>query len=97
MANNKQSGKGSVSNKKKQDTCVYKLLEDNKIVYYGTTNNPEKRENEHRNSGKEFDCLKKVSRSMPSESAKKRESGKLESYRHNHKGKNPKYNEKKNG
>lgn len=102
MVNTKKSGnkKSSTSKKetaKKQDTAVYTLRDKNEIVYIGTSNNIEKREKEHQDLGKEFTSIRKESRKMTPESAKKREEEKLENYRKNHKSKNPKYNKDKDG
>lgn len=83
--------------KNKLDTCVYKLRDKNTTVYYGTTNNLGRREKEHKDSGKKFTDIEKVSRNMTLKSAKKREAKKLESHRKNHNGKNPKYNKDNDG
>lgn len=82
---------------KKRDTVTYDLKQGNKVVYRGMTNNPEKRAQEHRDEGKDFDCLVPTSRKMTPEGAKKRESESLEKYRRGHGGKNPKYNKDDDG
>lgn len=102
MANLKKSGsrqpaKSTTTVSKKQDTCVYSLLDNKKKVYIGTTNDLDRREKEHRDCGKEFTSVKKESRNMTPESAKEREFEKLETYRKNHNGKNPKYNKDNDG
>jgi predicted GIY-YIG superfamily endonuclease len=40
--------------KKPHDTATYELKKGNRVVYVGTTNDPERREQEHRKSGKQF-------------------------------------------
>lgn len=39
---------------KKQDTVTYELKKGNEVLYVGTTNDPERREQEHVDSGKEW-------------------------------------------
>ncbi len=82
---------------KKRDTVTYELKDGKKVVYRGTTNNPEKREAEHKSSGKHFSKMTVTSRKMTADGAKKKESKSLETYRKSHKGKNPKYNKDSDG
>ena len=82
---------------KPRNSIVYKLLKGNKIEYFGTTNNLERREKKHKSDGKQFDSIKPVSRLMTEEGAKKREKELLAKYRKTHKGKNPKYNKDSDG
>ena len=81
---------------KKQDTITYELKQGNKVVYIGTTNNPKRREQEHREDGKQFDRMNVTSRRMTEEGAKKKETERIETYRKNQ-GKNPKYNKDSDG
>ena len=81
---------------KKQDTITYELKQGNKVVYVGTTNNPKRREQEHREDGKQFDRMNVTSRRMTEEGAKKKETERIETYRKNQ-GKNPKYNKDSDG
>ena len=37
-----------------RDTVTYELKQGNKVVYVGTTNNPDRRQQEHDKSGKNF-------------------------------------------
>ena len=67
------------------------------MVYRGTTNNPERREQEHRDEGKRFGYLNVTSRRMTEDGAKKKEDGNLAMYRKNHGGRNPKYNKDSDG
>ena len=77
---------------KKRDTITYDLKKGRTVVYKGTTNDPERREAEHRESGKKFDRLVPTSRSMTEDGALKKEQKQLEQYQRSHGGENPKYN-----
>ena len=79
-----------------RDTVTYELKDGNRVVYVGTTNDPERREAEHKNNGKEFTNMTITSVKMSDDSAKKRESERLATYRRNQ-GKNPKYNKDSDG
>ena len=68
----------------------------NKVLYVGTTNEPERREQEHREAGKKFSHMNITSRRMTEDGAKKKEKERLETYRKNQ-GKNPKYNKDSDG
>ncbi len=81
---------------KKQDTVTYELKNGNEVLYVGTTNDPERREQEHKNSGKKFGHMNITSRRMTEEGAMKKEENRLETYRKNS-GKNPKYNKDSDG
>ncbi len=81
---------------KKQDTVTYELKDGNKVVYVGTTNDPERREQEHRDGGKRFGHMNVTSRRMTEDGATKKEADKLATYRKNQ-GKNPKYNKDSDG
>ena len=82
---------------KKRDTMTYDLKKGRKVVYRGTTNDPERREREHRNDGYDFDRLVPTSVRMTPQSAKNREADNLERYRRSHRGHNPKYNQDDDG
>lgn len=81
----------------KRDTYNYNLKTGNKVVYKGTTNDPERREEEHKELGKKFDSMEIIGRAKTANNAQDEEASQLEIYRKNHKGKNPKYNKKDNG
>ncbi|CAK3496129.1 GIY-YIG domain-containing protein [Vibrio crassostreae] len=81
----------------KRDTITYELKEGNKVVYVGTTNDPERRMQEHQDAGKKFTKMNVTSRKMTEAGALKKEAARLETYRKNHSAKNPKYNKTKNG
>jgi predicted GIY-YIG superfamily endonuclease len=81
---------------KKHDTVTYELKDGNKVVYVGTTNDPERREQEHKDAGKKFGHMNITSRRMTDEGAKKKEAERLKTYRKNQ-GDNPKYNKDTDG
>lgn len=81
----------------KRDTYNYNLKQGNKVVYKGTTNDPERRKDEHRDSGKKFDSMEIDGRAKTSKNAQKEEARQLEVYRKNHRGNNPKYNKSDQG
>jgi len=86
-----------VAKKSRRTTVTYDLTRKRKIVYRGTTKDPKRREEEHREEGKHFDKLKVTSRKLTPESAKEKEEQNLENFRRTHKGKNPSYNDDLDG
>lgn len=82
---------------KKRDTVTYDLKDGIKIVYRGTTDDPERRSEEHKEDGKKFTKLTVTSRKMTEDGAKQKETEALERYRKSHGGKNPKYNKDSDG
>ncbi|WNY28337.1 hypothetical protein MmiEs2_05220 [Methanimicrococcus stummii] len=82
--------------KKVQNCKKYELRDGNKVVYRGITNDLNRRKQEHQQD-KKFTSMAQVGRACSEESARKWEQKSLETYRKNHSGKNPKYNQKKNG
>ena len=82
---------------KKRDTVTYDLKDGGKIVYRGTTDDPERRSEEHKEDGKKFTKLTVTSRKMSEDGAKQKETETLERYRKSHGGKNPKYNKDSDG
>ena len=83
--------------KKTRDTVTYDLKRGPEVVYQGTTNDPDRREREHRAQGKDFDHLRVTSRRMTSEGAKAKEAENLARYRRGHRGRNPQYNDDADG
>ena len=81
---------------KKRDTVTYELKQGNKVLYVGTTNDPDRREQEHLSAGKEFGHMNITSRRMTSDGAKKKEEDRLQAFRKNQ-GRNPKYNKDSDG
>ena len=82
---------------KKRDTVTYDLKKGHEVVYRGTTNDPDRREREHRDAGFDFDRLVPTSVRMTPQGARSREANNLERYRRNHKGRNPRYNKDDDG
>ena len=72
----------------------YELKQNRRVVYRGITEDPDRRATEHKQQGKRFTRMIIVGPAVSKESAEKWEEESLESYRRNHCGKNPKYNEK---
>ncbi len=83
--------------KKPMDTVTYDLKKGNKVVYRGTTNDPDRRVQEHADAGKKFDKVEITSRRMTEAGAKQKEAEALDRYRKGHGGKNPKYNKDSDG
>ena len=83
--------------KKPRDTVTYDLKRGRKVVYKGTTNNPERREEQHRREGRHFDRLRVTSRQMSEDGAKAKEEEGLTQYRSTHRGRNPLYNDDDDG
>ncbi len=71
----------------------YELRDHGKIVYFGITDDPERREEEHKDEGKRFTTMNVVGPAVIKNSAEKWEEDRLEGYRENHGGRNPRYNE----
>lgn len=80
-----------------RNTQTYDLKNNGKIVYRGTTNDPKRRREEHKDAGKQFTEMLLTSRKMTNEGAKKKEEQALKTYRNRNKGKNPKYNKDNDG
>jgi len=77
-------------------TYTYKLTKNGKAVYIGTTKNPFRRNNEHSQSGKDYDEMQVTSGRISKSEAERRETRNLRSYR-KATGKKPKYNKTSNG
>lgn len=81
-----------------RDTRKYKLVDKNgKSLYYGITNDLERREAEHRNDGKKFDQMIQVGRATTREAALNWETAAIQDYKDNHRGRLPKYNQNDTG
>lgn len=79
-----------------RQTERYKLYKGNKVVYVGITDRPEDRENEHQKD-MNFDTMKKEGPLVSRETAEKWEEHTIKSYKGNHGGKRPKYNNNDSG
>ena len=91
-----QGGKSSSSSS--QRTTLGYILRGRygRINYVGVTNNPERRANEHKQAGKQG-ILKVETGPMLPTSAKRWEARRLETYRRNHSGRNPRHNRTRSG
>jgi len=54
---------------KKRDMVVYELYDNRKKVYIGITDDPTRREQEHKDEGKNFKSMKVVTPKLKNESA----------------------------
>jgi len=76
----------------RRDYYRYELREGRRVVYVGITNDPERREQEHRSEGKVFTSMHVIRPAVTETGAREWEQQRLETYRTNHGGKDPKYN-----
>ena len=81
----------------KKDTYKYELHDGHRTVYVGTTNDPERREAEHRADGKEFTKMTIIGGPSTSEGAGKWEEERIDTYKRNLGGDRPKYNQNDSG
>lgn len=79
----------------KRDYNRYVLKSGKKTVYVGITNDFERREKEHKETGNDFSSIVKVGPKVTKKSAEQWEEDKLDTYSKNHNGKGPKYNKTK--
>ena len=80
----------------KRNTYKYVLKDGNKIIYIGITDNPQRRESEHRRN-KDFQKMEVIGRKVTRDSADQWESERIDKYRRNHKNQIPPLNKTKNG
>ena len=78
-------------NRTPRDTFNYALKQYRKIVYHGVTNDPDRREREHSNSGKRFTHMN-VSPARSRDRAFNDERTAIETYQNGHGGRKPRYN-----
>jgi len=76
-----------------RDTYRYELRDRGKLVYVGITDDPERRAQEHKDDRKRFTSVKVVGPAVTERSAEQWEEQRLQTYRENHGGRNPRYNE----
>ncbi len=74
-----------------RDTYKYELRDQNRVVYIGITNDPDRRE-EDRAEGKRFSRMWLIGNRTTQMAAERWEKERLASYRRSHGGKNPRYN-----
>lgn len=80
-----------------RDYFNYELKDGHKVVYRGQTNDLYRRTLEHARDGKIFTHIKKVGNAKTLAGSIKAERKALATYRKNHKGQNPKYNQTNHG
>lgn len=80
-----------------RDTYKYELRDGNRVVYIGITNDLDRRENEHRNEGMNFTSIHKVGNITTRDAAEDWEAKRIETYKNNHGGDRPKYNQNDSG
>ena len=80
----------------KRNTYKYELKRGNEVVYAGITNNPARREAEHRQD-KDFNKMTIVGKPCSRLRAEQWEVDRIETYMRNHRGKTPKYNKTTTG
>ena len=80
-----------MAKKAKRDTYRYELKQGRKILQYGITDDPERREKEHRAKGKRFSHTLIVGPRVTEDSARKWEDDKIDAYERRH-GRKPRYN-----
>ena len=72
----------------KRDTYLYELKDGRKTVYIGITDDPKRREQEHRDEGKKF-TKTNVNFPCSKDTAIEREQERIEQYKRSHRGKKP--------
>lgn len=80
-----------------KDTYKYILKDGNEIVYYGITNDLERREQEHRSEGLKFTMMEKVGIATTREAAGVWEETSILQYKETHGGRRPRYNQNDSG
>ena len=77
-----------------RDTRKYVLRDSSgKDLYYGITNDLERREAEHRDDGKKFAEMVQIGRATTREAASAWEKEAIQDYKDSHRGHRPKYNQ----
>ncbi len=76
-----------------RNTHRYTLRDKRKIVYYGITNDLERREAEHRAGALAFTTMQPEGPGVTRQTAENWEEQRLAGYRSTHRGRNPRYNE----
>lgn len=80
----------------KRDAYKYELTQGNKVVYVGITNDPARREMEHRQD-KDFDKMRIVGSASTLDGALQWETNRIQTYMKNHNGDTPLYNQNTSG
>lgn len=88
---------GKVTMADKRDTTKYEVYDGNRLVYVGITNDIERRTKEHEAEGMDFTRVKKVGNATTKKAAGDWEEERIQTYKENHNGQRPKYNENDSG
>lgn len=80
-----------------RDTYKYRLKDGNEIVYYGITNDLERREQEHRSEGMNFTSMEKIGNVTTRDAAGSWEEDNIQRYKNQQQGRRPRYNDNDNG
>lgn len=80
-----------------RDTYKYELRNGNRVVYVGITNDLDRREAEHRNEGMQFTSINKVGNITTHDAAEAWEADRIATYKENHHGDRPLYNQNDSG
>ena len=79
-----------------RDTVRYELHDGNKVVYVGITNDPKRRAQEH-STDKEFGNMVIVGPKVSRTTAEAWETERIQTYKQNHNGNRPQYNQNDSG
>lgn len=79
-----------------RNTYKYELTRGNRVVYVGITNDPSRREAEHRQD-KDFTTMRIVGHPSTLDGASQWETNRIETYMRNHNGDTPLYNKNSHG
>lgn len=80
----------------KRDTTRYELRQGNKVVYVGITDNPERRMKEHE-ADKDFGTMVTIGPKVTRRTAEEWETQRISTYKENHGGERPMYNQNDSG
>lgn len=78
-------------------TIKYELRTGNKVEYVGITDRPAEREAEHRAEGMNFGKLVQIGNRTTREAAGRWEESRIQTYKQNHGGQRPRYNQNDSG
>ena len=95
QVNHEKSGGDDVGRRRAcRDTYNYELKQGRRVVYRGITNNPNRRFQEHLQSGKRFTYMVWSAYPLSRKSARKREKTSIQRYERSHFGRKPRYNQR---
>ena len=80
-----------------RDTYKYELRKGKRVVYVGITDDLDRREAEHRTDGIVFTKINKIGNATTRSAAEEWESKRIATYKENHNGERPQYNNNDSG